>query len=400
MAEARTDDAAEVSRASCLCSDSVDYLAPFESFRAFAIRNGVVYRGRIRAEYAGDREALGGILSRGGEFTLEELDGRLYATIRAFRRRPKRRLWLHITLLVLTIITTVGAGAEMTQTHPEELALIPFNFVVDALTDMTMGAWGRIADSLWPEFARAMVSGIPFAAALLFVLLSHEMGHYLMARRYGADATLPFLLPAPFFFGTVGAIIRMRSPMVHRRALFDVGAAGPLAGLAASLIVCVVGLRMSQYVPVSAEPHLPFELGRSALLAGLERLVMGAAPPMSRVELSPVAIAGWFGLFLTFLNLMPLGQLDGGHVWYALVGRWQRWVGWTAFTALLGMGAVYRYGLWVFVAVLALVVVRVKHPPVMEEWVPLGRWRVAVGVLVIVFFVLLFLPEPIAVMGE
>jgi len=378
----------------------VDYLTPFETFRAYAIRGGTVYRGRIREEFAADRALLARALGTApGEVTVERIDGRLYATVRIYRgRAPRRRLWLHAALLLLTIATLVGAGAEMTRPTPPRLfARFPLAFAIEGLALVADGEALELTQSFWPDLADEVRRGLPYATAVLFILLAHEMGHYLAARRHGVDATLPFLMPAPFVFGTFGAVIRMRSPIPHRRALFDVGVAGPLAGLIVSVLVCVAGLGLSRYVPVSAGHGVFLELGDSALLKGLTRLVLGPAREGSVVAAHPVLVAGWFGLFLTFLNLMPMGQLDGGHLWYALLGRAHRHVSLVTGALLVGMGVAFAFPGWLVFALAAFLLFRGRHPPVMDQSIPLGRGRWVLGVLVAVVFLLLFMPEPIAV---
>jgi len=376
---------------------SADYLAPFESFQAYRLRRGRVYRGRVSAEFAGDRARLEQLLAAApGPYALEEVDGRLFATIHVRDGpRPRQRLWLHISLLVLTTITVLGAGAEFSATGPADVAVNPLDFVLQSLTLAFSGHAGEVADHLWPDLLAGMARGVPYAAALLFVLLSHEMGHYLAARRYGIDATLPYLIPVPVMFGTLGAIIKMRSPITHRRALFDVGVAGPVAGLVASVAVCLIGLSLSKYEPRLARPVGVIEFGECLLFRGLARVAMGPRPAMHDVLLDPVALAGWFGLFVTFLNLMPLGQLDGGHLWYALIGEKQRYVGWAAFALLVALG--FAFLGWLVLAALVLLLLRVKHPPVMDLSVSLGWRRRALGVLLVVMFVLLFIPEPVRI---
>ncbi len=379
---------------------TADYLAPFETFSAYELRQGMFYRGRIRPEFAENRTELERLLRTApGEHKLEEIDGRLYANLRTYdgQFRPHRRLWLHVTLLVLTIITTMGAGAELSNPNPREMALLPFEFVVDSTTCALLGDWDELVRHIWPEFARKMATGIPYALALIFILLSHEMGHYIAARKYGIDATLPFFIPAPFLFGTLGAIIKMRSPITHRRSLFDVGAAGPIAGLIASIIVCCIGLGLSTYVPRATAGDPSLMLGWSPMLSALTTLVLGPGLDGWVVELHNVAIAGWFGLFVTFLNLMPLGQLDGGHVWYALIGRKQRYVALAAMTLLFAMGYVFQFPGWLMLAAFVLLVLHVYHPPVMDESVSIGPVRVIIGIVLILAFLLMFTPQPIVV---
>ena len=374
------------------------YVEAFETFGACRLRHGVMYRGRVRAQFVDDTDALRRILSTApGEHHIEKLDGAVYATIRVYRpgREPRQRLWLHIGLLLLTVITALGAGAELSSTHPRGLSLVPIEFALDSTAYVLEGQGAAVVRDLLQPFLDAMLTGVPYAAALLFILIAHEMGHYIVARRYGIDATLPFVLPAPLFFGTVGAVIRMRSPIAHRRALFDIGIAGPIAGLIASLLVCFIGLRLSSYVSIAEASDFPFELGRSTVFRVMSYLVLGPAGAEDALRWDPVLIAGWFGLFLTFVNMLPLGQLDGGHVWYALVGSKQRHVGIVAFAVLMGMGVIFLG--WMFLAALVLLVVRIGHPPLIDESVRLGPGRRILGVVMIVVFVLLFIAVPISV---
>ena len=375
---------------------TANYVEAFETFGACRLRHGVMYRGRIRADLAEDTDALHRTLAAApGEYHIEELDGDTYATIQVYRpgKKPRQRLWLHIGLLLLTVITALGAGAELASPHPRGLSLIPFEFVLDSTAHLFEGEGAVVVQELLPRFLVDMQAGVPYAAALLFILLAHEMGHYIAARRYGIDATLPFVLPAPLFFGTFGAVIRMRSPIAHRRALFDIGIAGPIAGLVASFIVCFIGLRLSSYVPIAEAPHLPFELGRSAVFRVMSCSALGPGGPEDMLLWHPVLIAGWFGLFLTFLNMLPLGQLDGGHVWYALVGSKQKHVGIAAFALLVGMGVIFLG--WMVLALLVLLVLRIAHPPVIDESVSLGPGRRILGAVTIVLVALLFIVVPI-----
>jgi membrane-associated protease RseP (regulator of RpoE activity) len=177
--------------------------------------------------------------------------------------------------------------------------------------------------------------------------------------------------------------------------LFDVGVAGPIAGLVASVIVCVVGLRLSGYVPIAMAADGTISLGTSVAYDALARWVLGPAGANEVLVVHPVAVAGWFGFFITFLNLLPLGQLDGGHLWYALIGRGQWFVGAVALSLLLGMG-LYFPG-WIVLAVLVALVLRIGHPPVIDETVTLGPGRRLIGLGLIVVFALLFILEPISV---
>lgn len=372
-----------------------DYLAPFATLQAYSLRRGMIYRGRIEDRFAADRPRLHRVLEAApGSYRLRDVDGRLYATLRV-GGTPGWRVWLwaNLALLGLTGVTALAAGADLSSPEPTGFAVLPFRFLIDSATRVVLGEWRVVAGTYVPRFLQVMATGAPYAAALLFVLMAHELGHYLAARRHDIDATLPFFIPAPFFFGTLGAIIRMRSPIPDRRVLFDVGVAGPLAGVAAGVLVSIVGLRMSSYGPPGTCSTGPIVLQHSLLFQWLARLVMG--PPLGDhcIHLHPVAVAGWFGLFITFLNLMPIGQLDGGHVMYALLGRAQRYLGLAAVAAILAMGL--RFPGWLMLALLVLTVLGVKHPPVMDESVRPGAGRLLIGLLVVLLFLGLFIIEPV-----
>ena len=238
-----------------------------------------------------------------------------------------------------------------------------------------------------------LVGGPSFAAALMVILLSHEMGHYLQARRYGVPATLPFFIPLPLPpFGTMGAVIRMNQLGADRRVLFDIGVTGPLAGLALAVPLTLWGLAHSMVIPLDS-PEVGLELGDSLLMQAMVRLVVGLVPEGHDVLLHPVAFAGWAGLFVTALNLLPIGQLDGGHVAYAILGRARARR--LALAALAGfiLVAVFVSPIWTVMAVLVLVM-GPGHPPTADDTVPLGRVRRWVGYAALLFCVLSFPPDP------
>jgi membrane-associated protease RseP (regulator of RpoE activity) len=210
---------------------------------------------------------------------------------------PSRpRYAVHLGLFLLTVASVVFTGA------------------VNAGEGSTMAALTSRA---------ALRHGGAFAGTLLTILLAHEFGHYIAARLHKVDATLPFFIPLPVLspFGTMGAIIKMRDRITSRKALLDIGASGPLAGLALAIPLYVYGAAHSRFVPAGGPGMM--ELGESVMLKVLDRLATGAAPPGMELELSPVAYAAWAGMFVTMINLIPVGQLDGGHVAYALFGRRQ-----------------------------------------------------------------------------
>ncbi len=265
-----------------------------------------------------------------------------------------------------------------------------------ASTVLTATAAGAIWDGVDPfASAGAYVRGLPYAISLLAILLCHEMGHYLMCRRHGVDASLPFFLPAPppIVFGTFGAFIRVRSRFPHRRALFDMGAAGPWAGFVVAIVVLFIGLHFSRVETTVPETGV-WMFGDSLLTAWLTRTVVGADP--SNVIVHPVALAGWFGLLVTSLNLLPAGQLDGGHIVYAAMGRATPALSavLVAVLAWLGLRGWPGWYLWAAIVVLMNFL---GHPPTTDDQAPLDPARLAGAVASLVVFVITFVPEPIRI---
>ncbi len=297
-------------------------------------------------------------------------------------------------------------------------------FVATVATTLWMGF------GFWTAFTRTPVAvtlanvvrgGFPFAGSLVAILFTHEMGHYVLARRYGVRATLPYFIPVPFAFGTLGAVIRMRSPIPSRRATLDIGAAGPLAGFAVAVPLLLLGLYLSEVrdagsvAAAAASPwQSPFALvrallahqslggggdlellGDSAITWAMGRIVFGALPPGQEVFLHPVALAAWLGLLVTTLNLVPLGQLDGGHVLYALLGRRRaRATGRVVSTGLLAAGIFFSWS-WLLWWALTRFVIGLGHPPALAEE-PLGPGRKAIAWLSLALFVLTFVPVPVS----
>ncbi len=307
---------------------------------------------------------------------------------------PRARFpWVNVALFLATLVTTTIAGAGQVPLAQGGLTALG---VVEA--------------------------GLPFSAAIVGILLSHEMGHYLVARAWRVETTLPYFVPVPFGVGTFGAIIRIRSAMPSRRAVLEIGAAGPIAGFVVALPLLVWGLAHSQVRPVgdlalaTSNAGSPFEMLKAlwhgeALRAGrgdvqlmgdslvtwlAGRLVAGSPPPGYDVFLHPVAFAAWLGLFVTTLNLLPIGQLDGGHVLYALLGRRgaetaSRLVSWGLFVA--GFFLSWNWLVWWLVT---RMVVGLRHPPALveEQLSPGGR---VLAVASLVLFAATFIPVPIAV---
>jgi membrane-associated protease RseP (regulator of RpoE activity) len=239
-----------------------------------------------------------------------------------------------------------------------------------------------------------LAGGFRMMAAILCILLAHEMGHYLMCRRYGVDASLPYFIPLPLIspFGTLGALIRMRTPVPDRRALMDIGASGPLAGFLVCLPVLFLGLREARVAAHVADSALTF--GEPLLFQWAAYWMKGPRPEGTDLFVGPLGLAAWFGLLVTALNLMPIGQLDGGHVVYALLRRHYRIVSRIGLAACLAL--LYFRPTWLLWTVLLLVLGR-RHPPTLNDARPLDRTRIAVGIAAFVVFALCFTPSPFVV---
>ena len=286
---------------------------------------------------------------------------------------------LNIVLFLLTMLTTTIAGAIMIG---EE---IPISQPLVA--------------------AAALRSGLLFSLPLMAILLAHEMGHYLTARYHGVPTSLPYFIPAPwppfFITGTFGAFIRMKAMPRTRRVMFDIGAAGPWAGVLVAIPALIVGLRLSDVTPLE-RTFGGIEFGSSLLFLGLTHLVLGADPSVVTVSLHPIALAGWFGLLVTSLNLLPVGQLDGGHVVYALFPRRHRTIA-TLFVIScilmvvvpLALGRNPWWG-WLIWAVI-LIALGLGHPSTVDRDSPLDPGRTFAAWLTVVLFIVTFSPVPLSI---
>lgn len=242
--------------------------------------------------------------------------------------------------------------------------------------------------------ASTMVVGGPaYSITIMFILLGHEMGHYLMSRRYGMRATLPFFLPFPFSpFGTLGAVIRMQGTISSRRTLFDTGVAGPLTSLLLSLPAIVIGLKLSEVIPASQLREGTIRLGDPLLFSFIQRLVMADVPENYDVLLHPIGYAGWVGLFVTALNLLPVGQLDGGHIAYALFGRRSRAIFLMSIAVMAFITIFYNPG-WLLLLIL-IILFGFRHPAPLDDQTPLDGKRKLLGGIAFLAFILSFTPAP------
>ncbi len=273
------------------------------------------------------------------------------------------RLWVHILLFLITLLTTTTVGALMEGNDPI-------------------------------SGVRGFASGFPFSLTILTILGVHEFAHYMAGKKWGIEVTLPYFIPAPFPpIGTFGAVIRMRSSIPNRRALVDVGAAGPIAGFVLSIAACVIGLGMSQVVPLQGAADSAISLGESVLFKLLSLIVIGPVGKNQDVLLHPIAFAGWIGLFVTALNLMPFGQLDGGHVLFALSPKLHDLFRRLRVPLLLFMGMVFWSGWYVWAVLLIFIGGVHPYPDYMER--KLDPVRIAISLISLAVFIVCIMPAPV-----
>jgi len=293
--------------------------------------------------------------------------------------------WLHLLLFGLTVLSTGLAGTMMWL--GENAAALD----LDPAAPADMVQLLRLCLAHWPH-------GLPFTLALLGILGVHEFGHYFMARRYRLDVSLPYFIPFPLntFTGTLGAVIKIQSPFESRRALFDVGIAGPLAGLAVAVPVVLLGLSRVE-LGALVTGLTSRDLGEPLLFKVLTYGIVGARPAGQGIPMNPTLMAGWWGFFITALNLLPLSQLDGGHIAYGLLGRGHRVLARVFFLAAAVLVLVYSPGY--LVMLLLVLLMGLDHPPAMDDLTPIGTGRQILGWLTLLLFFLLFTPVPLSALG-
>jgi membrane-associated protease RseP (regulator of RpoE activity) len=281
--------------------------------------------------------------------------------------------------------------------HDQVVLRIPtiprINLVLFFLTILTTLFAGAMMEGVNP-LARPMelVKGIPFSFTLMLILGTHEFGHYYFARKHRVEATLPYFIPAPTFIGTFGAFIKIKSPIYHKDALLQIGAAGPIAGFLVAVPALIIGLSYSEVVDLTSS-SVGIILGDSLLMKLLTSVIYPGLGENQDILLHPMAFAGWIGLLVTMLNLLPIGQLDGGHVAYAMLGRKHDLVAKVAFLALIPL-SLFSIN-WLVWGVLILVLMRTtRHPPVYNVDEPLSRNNRIIGYVCLAIFVLCFIPAP------
>lgn len=260
-------------------------------------------------------------------------------------QRPRQKIWLHVVLFLVTAVTI------------------------------------------------ALLSGWVGSASLMLILTCHEFGHYFAARKYRVGASLPYFIPSPFLPGTFGAVIRMSPYIPNRRALFDIAAAGPVAGLIVALPVTLVGITMSKLQPVASIGNEAIRLGEPLIFQAMSWWVFGPTPDGYDLMTHPLAFAGWVGMFVTALNLLPIGQLDGGHIVHSVFGEKSHYVSRTVFGLLALVTVFGNRSYWIFLVLLWFM--GVNHPPTLNDSQPLDKRRQRIAAVMLVIFILCFTPTPI-----
>ncbi|HVH10294.1 MAG TPA: site-2 protease family protein [Gemmatimonadales bacterium] len=360
------------------------------AWRTIALPDREVIDALVHPTHAAPSPALTAVLQEwpGTYYWSDEPEGRHVVLTRALRRRRER--WgLHVALFLATFYTITFAGAVLANGIPYTGLLVFF----------TSGYPG------YPGFLAAWRTGLPFSLPLLAILVCHELGHYVVARRYQLDVSPPYFIPVPMFptlIGTLGAFIRLRTVLSDRRQLFDVGIAGPLAGFVVALPILALGLLVSGSDPAAAHagvrgltvyftPDQATPLGDSLVTLFLRSLLVGGATAV-RVHL--IGFAGWLGMFVTMLNLLPISQLDGGHILYAALPRWQRRIALAFWVGIILLGRLWSgWYLW-GALVLLLSRGRLAHPAVLDAQRPLPASRRALAWAALVLFLITFAPVP------
>jgi membrane-associated protease RseP (regulator of RpoE activity) len=293
------------------------------------------------------------------------------------RAKFRDRVWLHVLLFALTIAATTLVGANQYAAFLDDF---------------------RGSTALPMPLPALFLRGLWYSGTILAILGCHELGHYFACRYYDVDASLPYFIPVPFLLtGTMGAFIRIREPIPSKKMLFDIGIAGPIAGFVVAVPTLFVGLAMSHLVRLPANSAGMLELGEPLLFKAASWLVWGVQPDGYSLNMHPMAFGAWFGMLATALNLFPIGQLDGGHVSYSVLGpRWSTYVTFAMLGVAVGLAFfTASWIVWTGMIAVMLVVFGPRHPRVFDEEVPLDRTRLLLALFAVVMFVLCFTPAPI-----
>jgi membrane-associated protease RseP (regulator of RpoE activity) len=283
--------------------------------------------------------------------------------------------WVNIVLFGLTCLSTLTVGTLLMALYSNTFNGGIGSFLAQVLRKPSL-----------------LLSGVPFSLTIMTILLAHEMGHYLTCRYYGISASLPYFIPAPTFIGTMGAFIKIRSPIQHRPALLEVGIAGPIAGFVLAIPALIIAMTQSRFV-VPEPSGGSLGLGEPLIFKAIEALMGKTPPPGMDLNLHPIGLAAWFGFLATALNLLPVGQLDGGHIAYALFGRFHKKISQGLLFLLIPLGIFYWQGwlLWTT----ALLLLGLRHPMTLDDSIPLSQRHVWLGWIALAMLVLCFTPIPI-----
>jgi membrane-associated protease RseP (regulator of RpoE activity) len=360
-------------------------------WRTIALRDREVIDALVDPAHAGPSPALSAALARwpGRYYWSREVDGQHLVLTRPSEPRVSEAWWLHVALLFATLFCTTYAGAVFQNTLGPSIS----EFVAHL----------RSPDF---EFLRSLAPGLAFSLPLIAILLAHELGHFFTARRYQLDTSPPYFIPVPiypYFIGTMGAFIRLRTILSDRRQLLDVGIAGPIAGFLVAVPALWYGFAHSTaadpgYSGMMVSLGWPVQLGESLITLALREV---AGVGNQALNLHPVGFAGWFGIFVTMLNLLPISQLDGSHIFYSAAPRWHHRAA-ILFWLVLGVLGFFYWEGWGIWAVLIIVLSRGRlgHPPVLDSYRPLPTSRRWLAVVALVLFVITFSPLPFVPMSR
>ncbi|MFO7323687.1 MAG: site-2 protease family protein [Chloroflexota bacterium] len=339
------------------------------------------FSGKLLHDSEAAYEQLDRALAERDEYAIfRTVDDKHVIHILSGRVTPKpHAVWVNVVLFLITVFSVLVLGTQM---------------AINEIAATNIFRARAIAENFFLELWR----GLPYAVSILLILGSHELGHYFAARRHRLAVTLPYFIPAPFisFLGTFGAFIQLREPMRNRKVLLDVGASGPLAGLVFAIPIVLIGLATSRVGPI--EPGGVLE-GNSLLYALAKILVFGRFLPDGEVDvyINQVAMAGWAGLLVTALNLIPLGQLDGGHILYALIGNRARKLYFPLIAVSIALALITNA--WILWVILLLLFGRTYAAP-LDMITPLDRRRQIIAVVSLVIFVLIFVPVPLIYLDD
>ncbi|OLE83037.1 MAG: hypothetical protein AUG07_09005 [Acidobacteria bacterium 13_1_20CM_2_60_10] len=293
--------------------------------------------------------------------------------------RKGRSLAIALALFVVTLLSSLATGAQFAAAYANNQTI--------SLDDF-FRFYGAIVTA-----PRLLLPGIPFALTLLGILLAHELGHWFACRYHRIQASYPYFIPAPTLIGTLGAFIKIRSPIRDRRALFDVGLSGPVVGFILAIPALAIGVWYAKIIP-GVQSGAPLLFGDPLLQRILEHLLRPGIPARDFL-LHPIGRAAWAGLFATALNLLPAGQLDGGHILYSVMSHRHRQITVALALSMVPLYIVYRWQGWLLWCVL-LLALGFRHPPLLDTWRPLDRKRLMWAGIALLIFLLCFMPAPIA----